>query len=123
MTHNVMVFRGGDDNSKSESLGRQTVSGVACNATRSTHSIAAGQIGNDRPIEIVSETCYSDELKTVVSSRTNDPMHGETSMQLMNVSRSEPAKSLFEIPAGYTTKEGPQPMMFERKMLERKPAQ
>ncbi len=119
----VMIFDRGDDKSKTEQLGTQTISGVACNATRSTHTIAAGQIGNDRPIEIVSETCFSDELKTVVSSRTNDPMHGETSMRLANVSRAEPAKSLFEVPAGYTTKEGPQPMMLERKVMERRPAQ
>jgi hypothetical protein len=124
MTQQVMVFRGGDDeHSKTEKLGKQTVSGVSCDATRTTHSIPAGQIGNDRPIEIVSETCFSEELKTVVSSRTADPMHGETTMRLSGVSRSEPAKSLFEIPAGYTTKEPPQPMMLERKIMERKPAQ
>ncbi|MEP7365912.1 MAG: hypothetical protein ABI972_21870, partial [Acidobacteriota bacterium] len=123
MNQQVMIFDRGDDKSKTESLGKQTISGVACNATRSTHTIAAGQIGNDRPIEIVSETCFSDELKTVVSSRTNDPMHGESSMRLASVNRAEPPKSLFEVPAGYTTKDGPQPMMLERKMMERKPAQ
>jgi len=111
----VMVFRS-DDNSKSESLGTQSVSGVNCAAKRNTHTIPAGQIGNDRPIEVVTETCFSEELKTVLSSRTNDPMHGETSMRLSGVSRGEPAKSLFEIPAGYTVKEGPQPMMFERRI-------
>jgi hypothetical protein len=123
MTQHVTVFDGRNEKSKTEALGKQTISGVACNATRTTHSIPAGQIGNDRPIDIVSETCFSDELKTVVSSRTNDPMHGETTMRLSGVDRSEPAKSLFEIPAGYTIKETPQPMMFERKILDRKPAQ
>ncbi len=123
MTQHVTVFDGRNEKSKTEALGKQTISGVACNATRTTHAIPAGQIGNDRPIEIVSETCYSDELKTVVSSRTNDPMHGETTMRLSGVDRSEPAKGLFEVPAGYTTKEPAQPMMFERKMLDRKPAQ
>ena len=122
MSHQVMMFDGGGDNAKTEALGKQTISGVACTATRTTHTIPAGQIGNDRPIEIVSENCFSDELKTVVSSRTTDPMHGETAMRLSGVSRSEPAKSLFEVPAGYTTKEAPKPMMFERK-LERRPAQ
>jgi hypothetical protein len=118
VSHQVMMFDGGDDNAKSEALGKQTISGVACNATRTTHTIAAGQIGNDRPIEIVSETCFSDELKTVISSRTKDPMHGETSMRLASVNRSEPAKSLFEVPPGYTKKEGPKPMMFEKMLRE-----
>jgi hypothetical protein len=115
----VMVLRGDDSSMKSESLGTQTVSGVPCAAKRTTRTIAAGQIGNDRPIEIVNETCFSEELKLLVSSRTNDPMHGENSMRLSSISRAEPAKSLFEVPPGYTVKEGPQPMILERRM-ERK---
>ncbi|MBN8729267.1 MAG: hypothetical protein J0L64_01910 [Acidobacteria bacterium] len=115
--HRVMIFDRGDDGSmKTESLGAQTISGVPCNAKRNIHTIAAGQIGNDRPIEIVNETCFSDQLKTLLSSRTNDPLHGETLMRLTTITRAEPAKSLFEIPPGYTVKEGPQPMIFERRI-------
>lgn len=122
MGQRVMMFSSRSGADKPESLGKQTVSGVSCDATRNRHTIPAGQIGNDRPIEIITETCFSDELKTVLSSRTIDPMHGETTMRLSGVNRSEPAKSLFEVPPGYTTKEGPQPMMFETK-IDRKPAQ
>lgn len=114
--HQVMIFRGDDGSMKTESLGTQTISGVPCAAKRNVHTIAAGQIGNDRPIEIVSETCFSEELKTLISSRTNDPMHGENQMRLTSIDRAEPAKSLFEIPPGYTVKEGPQPMIFERRL-------
>lgn len=115
--HHVMIFDRGDDGSmKTESLGTQTISGVPCAAKRNIHTIAAGQIGNDRPIEIVNETCFSEQLKTLLSSRTNDPMHGETLMRLTTINRAEPAKSLFEIPPGYTVKEGPQPMIFERRL-------
>lgn len=114
--HQVMIFRGDDGSMKSESLGTQTISGVPCNAKRNIHTIAAGQIGNDRPIEIVNESCFSDQLKTLLSSRNNDPMHGENLMRLTSINRAEPAKSLFEIPPGYTVKEGPQPMIFERRL-------
>jgi len=117
--HQVMIFRGDDGSMKTESLGTQTISGVPCNAKRNIHTIAAGQIGNDRPIEIVNESCFSDQLKTLLSSRNNDPMHGENLMRLTSINRSEPAKSLFEIPPGYTVKEGPQPMIFERKLDKR----
>ena len=41
--------------SKKESLGKQNVEGVICEGTRTTDTIAAGTIGNERPIEIVHE--------------------------------------------------------------------
>ncbi len=94
---------------KTESLGRQNVGGVDAEGTRSTVTIAAGEIGNERPIEIVSERWYSPELQTVVMTRHSDPRFGETVYRLMNIDRSEPARSLFEVPAGFTVKEGPSP--------------
>ena len=116
----VRVFRSGESkDGRVETLGKQTVEGVSCEATRRTHTIPAGQIGNDRPIEIVTETCLSQELKTMLSSRTLDPMHGETTMRMTGLSRAEPAASLFEVPAGYTVREGPGPMILERKRESR----
>ena len=43
---------------KRESLGKQTMEGVQVEGTRTTRTIAAGEIGNDRPIDIVSERWY-----------------------------------------------------------------
>jgi hypothetical protein len=42
----------------------------------------------------------------VVMSRHSDPRAGETIYRLTNISRDEPAKALFEVPGGYTIKEG-----------------
>lgn len=92
--------------SKPESLGKQMVEGVEAEGTRSTITIAAGEIGNERPIEIVNERWYSPELQTVVMTRHSDPRFGESSYRLTNIDRSEPAKSLFEVPADYTLKSG-----------------
>ena len=89
-----------------ESLGRQTIEGVEAEGTRSTVTIPAGEIGNERPIEIVNERWYSPELQTVVMTRQSDPRFGEAGYRLTNIDRSEPAKSLFEIPADYTVKVG-----------------
>lgn len=86
---------------KRESLGRQWIEGVEVEGTRTVTLIPAGQIGNERPIEIVSERWFSPELKTVVLSRTVDPRTGETVYRLTNISRAEPARSLFEIPPDY----------------------
>ncbi len=91
-----------DKNLQKESLGTQTIEGVLAEGTRTTVTIAAGAIGNDQPILIVSERWYSPELKTVVMSKRNDPRMGETVYRLTNINRSEPAASLFQAPPDYT---------------------
>ncbi len=90
-----------------ESLGSKAIEGVQAEGTRTTLTIPAGQIGNQRPIETVSERWYSPQLQVTVLNTTNDPMLGQTSYRLTNVSLAEPAPSLFEIPADYTLSEGP----------------
>jgi hypothetical protein len=92
-------------NDKSEPLGKRTIEGLECDGTKSTLTIPAGQIGNERPIEIVSERWYSPELQTVVYSKRSDPRMGETTYKLTNIVRSEPSRALFEVPADYTVKE------------------
>jgi hypothetical protein len=100
-----------------ESLGTQTIEGLVCEGTRITRTIAAGEIGNENPINIVSEKWYSPDLQTVVLDKHSDPRFGETVFRLTNINRNEPAKSLFEVPADYTVKENIAPMRYQ---LERK---
>ncbi len=78
--------------------------GVQADGTRTVMTIPAGQIGNERPIEIVSERWYSPELETVVMTKPPDPRMGETVYRLANINRAEPAHALFEVPADYTVK-------------------
>lgn len=92
-------------NTKTESLGKQTIEGVECEGTRSTTTIAAGEIGNELPIEIVFERWYSPELQTVVMSKQSDPRFGENTYRLTNINRSEQPHTLFEVPADYTLQE------------------
>lgn len=95
-----------------ESLGKQLIEGVEAEGKRSVATIPAGQIGNELPIEIVTETWYSPELKTVITRRHRDPRHGETTYRLANINRSEPAASLFQPPPDFTVNEGN--MLFEK---------
>lgn len=107
----TFVFRSKSANAndvKEEQLGKQTIEGVEAEGTRTTMTIPAGEIGNERAIEIVSERWYSPELQLVVMTRHSDPRFGETTYKLTNINRAEQAKSLFEVPSGYTVKEGPQ---------------
>ena len=92
-------------NEVKEQLGKQMIEGVEAEGTRTTITIPAGEIGNERAIEIVSERWYSPELQLVVMTRHSDPRSGETTYKLTNINRAEPAKSLFEVPAGFTVKE------------------
>lgn len=96
-------------NVKTESLGRQTIEGVAADGTRTTLTIPAGQIGNEEPIQIVNERWYSPDLQTVVLSRRSDPRSGDTVMRLTNVNRSEPSPTLFQVPADYTVTDSARP--------------
>ena len=91
---------------KTESLGKQVIEGLEAEGVRSVITIPEGRIGNNRPIEIISERWDSTELQTVVLSKHNDPRFGETVYRLTNINRAEPAQALFEVPADYKVEEG-----------------
>ena len=103
-----------------ESLGTQFMEGLAVEGTRTTLTIPAGQIGNELPINVVSERWFSPDLKVLMMSRQSDPRFGETTYRLTNVSRSEPSPQLFEIPAGFTVvdPEANRNMVIERKIVK-----
>ena len=81
-----------------EDLGSQTMEGVIVNGVRTTRTIPAGQIGNDKPISIVTEVWTSPDLKTIVYSKRSDPRMGEQTFQLTNIVRAEPDPALFTVP-------------------------
>jgi hypothetical protein len=91
---------------ESENLGSKVIEGVEATGTRSTITIPAGEMGNEKPLAIVTERWYSSELNTVVMSRHSDPRMGETTFRLTQISRGEPERALFEVPGDYTVKEG-----------------
>jgi hypothetical protein len=113
---------GSEGNEVKEQLGKQLIEGVEAEGTRTTVTIATGEIGNERPIEIVSERWYSPELQLVVMTRHSDPRSGETTYKLTNINRTEPARSLFEVPAGFTVKEMQIPTPSVAPLPRRKPA-
>ncbi len=94
---------------KHEDLGTQTIEGVSAQGKRETVTIPAGQIGNERPIEIVTETWFSPELHTMVLRKHSDPRMGDSTYRLTDVKRNEPDASLFQPPAG--TKVSVEPML------------
>lgn len=97
---------------KTEQLGKQMIEGVEAEGTRTTITIPAGQVGNEKPLEIVSERWYSAALQEVILSKHRDPRLGEHTYRLTNINRSEPAATLFQVPTDYAVTEaqrGPGP--------------
>jgi hypothetical protein len=93
-------------NTTTESLGTQTINGVSAQGTRTTRTIPAGEMGNEKPIVIVKETWYSPELQITVMTKRSDPRMGETVSQLTNIQKQEPAATLFQVPSDYSVKQG-----------------
>jgi hypothetical protein len=84
-------------------LGARTFDGVSASGMLTTNTIAVGQIGNDRPIEITDEQWTSPDLKVVMMSKHHDPRSGDVEYRLTNVVRGEPPADLFVVPSDYTT--------------------
>jgi hypothetical protein len=92
-----------------EDLGEQVLEGLLVKGERLTDTIPAGAMGNERPIEIVTERWYSNDIDALVRHRFFDPRTGETTYELVNVARGDPSPDLFQVPQGYeiTVAEGP----------------
>lgn len=109
-----MKIKADDEKAATTDLGKQTIEGVVAQGTKITRTIPAGDMGNDLPIVITTETWYSPDLKVLVMSKSTDPRMGETTYKLTNLSRSEPDPALFQIPSDYTVKDQPDKVFFFR---------
>jgi hypothetical protein len=104
---------------KSESLGKERIAGISADGTRTTSTIPAEAIGNERPLDIVRERWYSPDLQIVLRSSQADPRFGETTYEVTKLDRAEPSASLFEVPSDYRVRE-PDSHMFIRHTTESK---
>lgn len=93
-----------------EDLGEQVLEGLLVQGTRMKDTIPAGAMGNERPIEIVTERWYSKDIDAMVLQRFSDPRFGETVYQLVNVVRGDPSPDLFQVPQGYELRSADEPI-------------
>ncbi|HEU4626473.1 MAG TPA: hypothetical protein VFS52_17005 [Steroidobacteraceae bacterium] len=84
-------------------IGERIMEGLKVTGTRMEFTIDAGAVGNELPIVVSSEQWFSPDLGVVVASTVRDPMMGDTTYKLEQISRAEPDASLFTIPPDYTT--------------------
>jgi hypothetical protein len=86
-----------------QSLGSRQIAGVEATGRRITITVPVGQLGNDRPMQIVDERWESPQLKhLLIYSLTSDPRTGVVEYRLTNIRRTEPPADLFVVPADYT---------------------
>jgi hypothetical protein len=105
---------GGDEEAQVSTvdLGTETMEGLSVNGVRTTRVIPEGQIGNDKPLSIVTEVWTSPDLKIIVYSKRSDPRMGEQTFKLANIVRGEPDASLFTVPADFKIMDSPQNVIY-----------
>jgi hypothetical protein len=94
-----------EPDSKTESLGTQTIAGLLAEGTRTTSTLPTNTVGNQNPLMIVDECWYSQDLQITILSRHFDPRFGESSHRLATIQQTEPPSSLFQIPSDYTVED------------------
>jgi hypothetical protein len=88
-------------NLKTDQLGTKAINGLQAVGTRMTRTIPANEIGNQNPIEVVTERWYSSDLQLPLLTTHNDPMMGTMTAKLVNIKTGEPDASLFQVPSDY----------------------
>ncbi|HEY4363910.1 MAG TPA: hypothetical protein VGN17_23275 [Bryobacteraceae bacterium] len=102
-----------------ETLAPQMMGGVLAKGTRTTTTIPMGALGNDRPINIVTERWYSDDLQILLKSINSDPRFGDTTYEVTNIVQGPQDPALFQIPADYVSATDANIMdQYKRKLAE-----
>jgi hypothetical protein len=112
---NFRGFSGFGDDGSAEKLGAQNMEGVSATGTRFTHTIPAGQLGNDQPLQLVTERWYSSEIHMTVFLKRSDPMNGSKTLKVMDIRREEPDAARFNVPSDYAVHEMILPAMPSEK--------
>ena len=88
-------------------LGSKEIEGVRASGERTTWTIEAGKLGNEKPIVISREVWRSPDLLLTLLSTDFDPRSGETRYRLTNLKRGEPEAALMQVPGDYNRRGGP----------------
>jgi hypothetical protein len=88
-------------------MGERVIEGIKTVGSSLQFTLAPGEVGNEQPITVRSEQWFSPELRVVIASTHRDPMAGDTTYRLEQISRAEPDPSLFAVPSDFTKAELP----------------
>jgi hypothetical protein len=85
-----------------EVLKGRTTEGVRAVGTRREYTLAAGAIGNEKPIGITIEQWFSPDLGMIVSKTGHATTGGASSYRLEHIVQGDRDPMLFAVPADYT---------------------
>ncbi len=102
------IVTGNAPEHRQEDLGEQRIEGVMAKGVRQIDIIPAGAVGNEQPIESITEIWTAESIGMPVLFRRTDPMMGEITSRTTNLSLEEPDPDLFVVPADYTIQPVPQ---------------
>ncbi len=88
-----------------KTLGEKTIRGVKAVGTRLKHTLAAGSVGNERPITVTTDYWFSPQLGVMIESVSRSPTGHEVTYRLEQIVLGEPDATLFQIPTDYTREE------------------
>lgn len=91
------------DNGQEEDLGSTTLNGVQARGRRITHTIPARVSGTGKPVHMVDEVWFSEELQMNLLEQHTDGRGGLQTLAILSIKREEPDAALFEVPPGYKT--------------------
>jgi hypothetical protein len=97
------------NNLTTEDLGHNVISGLDVLGTRETTMIAAGTIGNDRPLAAVKEFWYSSQLGINLVVNRTDPRTGTENFRVTDINLAEPDPQLFEPPSDFSVVDARKP--------------
>lgn len=84
-----------------EEIGTDTIEGLPVRGVRVSQTYTTGSLGNDRPVTVVTESWYSQELRINLLTKRSDPRHGEQTVRVTELVRQEPDTAMFAIPDEY----------------------
>ena len=89
------------NNVRLEDLGPAALDGVEVHGYRRTTTLGGESTGTGKPMAVIDEYWYSEELRINLLSKHIDPRSGDLTITVTNLNRTEPDPNLFEIPQGY----------------------
>lgn len=111
-----------NQNLSTESLGNKVMEGVNVKGTRTTFTIPAGRMGNEKPIISITENWVSEELGAQIYSKHTDPRFGDSTTKTTNIQRADQPRYLFEVPADYKVTEPSADILSLEKVIAEKKA-
>lgn len=84
-----------------ESLGTETIDGIAVIVSQETTTLHAGANGNDKPMLATRTFWYSKELQTNLAVTRSAPGLGKQDIRLSDIKLGEPEAHQFDLPIGF----------------------